>query len=203
MVGNNHHLSPLEGEDFQMFERDLPGENHSGLSFQKPSQDLPLETCETLNDSWGYNITDRRYKNVKQVIHLLVNAAGRNANLLLNVGPMPDGKIQTEFRDTLKAVGNWLQLNGESIYGTRGNLLPPQPWGVVTSKEKLLYLHILYPPAQGFVFIPGNMKKIKKASLASNNKAINFKQQPEGVFIYIDKQNLNEVDTIVKLEITE
>ncbi|MGZ8537680.1 MAG: alpha-L-fucosidase [Flavisolibacter sp.] len=200
MVGNNHHLSPLEGEDFQMFERDLPGENHSGLSFQKPSQDLPLETCETLNDSWGYNITDRRYKNVKQVIHLLVNAAGRNANLLLNIGPMPDGKIQTEFNDTLKAVGNWLQSYGESIYGTRGNLIPPQPWGVVTTKEKFIYMHILNPTTQGYVFISGNLKKIKKASIVGNSKTILFKQQAEGLFVYIDQQSLNEIDTIIKLE---
>ena len=200
MVGNNHHLSPFEGEDFQMFERDLPGENFSGMSFQKPSTDLPLETCETLNDSWGYNITDRRYKTVKQVIHLLVNAAGRNANLLLNVGPMPDGRIQTEFSDTLKEVGKWLQSFGESIYGTRGNLIAPQPWGVVTAKDKSFYIHILHPPTQGYIFIPGNHKKIKKASLVGNNKTINFKQQAEGVFVYVDKENLNGIDTIVKLE---
>ena len=64
MIGNNHHLSPIPGEDFQMFERDLPGENKAGLSFQTASQDVPLESCETINGSWGYNITDRRYKTV-------------------------------------------------------------------------------------------------------------------------------------------
>jgi len=94
MIGNNHHLSPISGEDFQMFERDLPGENKAGYSFQKPSDVLPLETCETLNGSWGFNITDRNYKTPKQVVHYLINAAGRNANLLLNIGPMPDGNIQ-------------------------------------------------------------------------------------------------------------
>jgi alpha-L-fucosidase len=102
LIGNNHHLTPFPGEDFQMFERDLPGENKSGLSFQKASEKLPLETCETMNDSWGFNIKDDNYKSVKVLIHYLVNAAGRNANFLLNVGPMPNGKMQKEFSDTLK-----------------------------------------------------------------------------------------------------
>ena len=75
---------------------------------------LPLETCETINGSWGYNITDNNYKTVKDIIHYLVNAAGLNTNLLLNVGPMANGKIQPEFTDTLKAVGNWLRQFGES-----------------------------------------------------------------------------------------
>ena len=68
MIGNNHHLTPFAGEDFQMFERDLPGENKSGLSFQKASA-LPLETCETINGAWGYNITDRKYKTADKVVH--------------------------------------------------------------------------------------------------------------------------------------
>lgn len=127
MIGNNHHLEPLPGEDFQMFERDLPGENKAGLSFQKASEHLPLETCETINGSWGYNITDRKYKTVEQIIHYIVNAAGRNTNLLLNVGTMPDGAIQQEFVDTLLEAGKWIKKYGEAIYGTRGNIIPPQP----------------------------------------------------------------------------
>ena len=94
LIGNNHHLTPFAGEDFQMFEKDLPGENRSGLSFQEAAEHMPLETCETINGSWGFNITDRNYKSVKQVVHYLVNTAGRNANLLLNVGPLPSGVIQ-------------------------------------------------------------------------------------------------------------
>ncbi|RYG40821.1 MAG: alpha-L-fucosidase, partial [Chitinophagaceae bacterium] len=72
LIGNNHHLSPIPGEDFQMFERDLPGENKSGLSFQQAST-LPLETCETINGSWGYNITDHRYKTVAILFQRYLN----------------------------------------------------------------------------------------------------------------------------------
>src|SRR6185295_16705907 len=139
LIGNNHHMSPFAGEDFQMFEKDLPGENKSGLSFQEASQQLPVETCETMNNSWGFNITDTSYKSVKQLIHYLVNAAGRNANFLLNVGPMPNGKIQTEFTDSLKRVGEWLQQYGGSIYGTRGGKMMPKEWGVTTTKNKSVF----------------------------------------------------------------
>lgn len=160
MIGNNHHLTPIPGEDFQMFERDLPGENKSGLSFQKASE-LPLETCETLNGSWGFNITDTNYKSPTQVIHYLINAAGRNANLLMNIGPMPNGSVQQEFIDTLQEVGKWMAKYGETIYGTRGNIIEPQPWGVAAYKNKKIYLHILKPTAnnQYTVTLPGKILK--------------------------------------------
>ena len=83
-MGNNHHLVPFEGEDIQIFERDLPGENTAGLSGQEIGR-LPLETCQTMNGMWGYKITDLDYKSSKTLIHYLVRAAGRNGNLLLNI----------------------------------------------------------------------------------------------------------------------
>ena len=142
LIGNNHHLSPLPGEDFQMFEQDLPGENTGGLSFQKPS-DLPLESCVTMNNSWGFNITDTTYKTKKQLINLLVKAAGYGANLLLNIGPMPDGNIQPEFTERLQDMGSWLQTYSESIYNTKGGYLKPQSWGCITQADKKMYVHVL------------------------------------------------------------
>ncbi len=200
MIGNNHHMAPFAGEDFQMFERDLPGENKSGLSFQKASDKLPLETCETMNDSWGFNIKDDNYKSVKQLIHYIVNAAGRNANFLLNVGPMPNGKIQSEFVDTLKEVGKWMQQYGESIYGTRGNVMPPQDWGVVTSINKTVYIHILKNPKQPSVVIEGIAGKVKSCQLMGKNQKIKFKQNKTGVTIYLDEISLDDVDTIVQIQ---
>lgn len=201
MIGNNHHLTPFAGEDFQMFERDLPGENKSGLSFQKASAQLPLETCETINGAWGYNITDRHYKTVKQVIQLQVGAAGRNANLLLNVGPMPSGVIQPEFVDTLATAGKWFQQYGESIYGTRGNVVPPQPWGVITRKDNTVYVHVLKQVNEPYIFIPGLSPVIKNGICMNNNKAVKFKQVPEGVFVYNDGNFTDETDNVIKLTI--
>lgn len=92
MIGSNHHRAPFPGEDFQMFEKGLPGKDP--YSKEKAISVLPLETCETINNAWGYNENDRRFKSVKELIQYLVKAAGNNANFLLNVGPRPDGTIQ-------------------------------------------------------------------------------------------------------------
>lgn len=201
MIGNNHHLTPFAGEDFQMFERDLPGENKSGLSFQTASDELPLETCETINGSWGYNITDRNYKTVTQVVQLLAGAAGRNANLLLNVGPMASGVIQAEFVDTLAAAGKWLEKYGESIYGTRGGPLAPQLWGVTTQKGQVVYIHLFKQPAEGTILIPGSKLKVKQARVLGQDTVVKFKVTKEGVQVETGNMQLTGPDTVIALEL--
>ncbi len=198
MIGNNHHLLPLPGEDFQMFEKDLPGNNTTGFGGADISA-LPLETCETMNDSWGYNITDRKYKSVPALIHYMVKAAAHDANFLLNVGPMPTGKIQQEFTDTLAAMGKWMQKNSSSIYGTRGNIIPPQDWGVVTGKDKTFYIHILKSTGLPYVFIPGLKATILSAQQLVGGKKVRFQQQAEGVFVYLEGISVDSIDTIIQL----
>jgi alpha-L-fucosidase len=199
LIGNNHHHAPEPGQDFQMFERDLPGGNSFGWNSGGVSKSLPLESCQTLNDSWGFTIKDNDYKSVKQVIDLLVNDAGRNSNLLLNVGPMPNGKIGEEFTDTLLAVGKWMDKYGDAIYGTRGGMIPPQEWGVSTQKSGVQYLHILQFPKDNLLFIPGVKEKIKSAISFDTQQPVKFKQQPEGVFIYLDGMDPGAIDNIVEL----
>ena len=104
---------------------------------------LPLESSNTLNGSWGFNIGDSKYKSSETVEEMLVRAAGNNSNLLLNIGPMPNGEIQQEFVDRLHAVGEWLSTYGESIYGTRGGPIPPGDWGVTTQKADKVFVHVL------------------------------------------------------------
>lgn len=94
LIGNNHHKTPKPGEDIQIFERDLPGENTAGLSGQSVSTQLPLETCQTMNGMWGYKIIDQNYKSAHTLIQYLVGAAGKGANLLLNIGPQPNGEFR-------------------------------------------------------------------------------------------------------------
>ena len=200
LIGNNHHLSPIAGEDFQMFEKDLPGENKAGLSFQQPSDHMPVETCETMNDSWGYNLTDNKYKSAKQVIHYLVNAAGRNANLLLNVGPMPNGQIQEEFVDTLVATGKWMDKYSETIYGTTGNVIKPQPWGLITRKDKILYVHILNDTGTDQIILPDFNHKIKNAVTFDNGTKVQYKQEVDGLHLWVKKES-ETIDKIIKLEL--
>jgi alpha-L-fucosidase len=142
LVGNNHHRTPFAGEDFQMFEQDLPGENSAGFN-KAGISDLPLETCETINHSWGYTRNDKDFKSAAQLIHLLVRAAGANANFLLNIGPTAEGKVQPEFVERLQAIGAWLGTHGDTVYGTRAGPISPRSWGVTTAKGNRIYVHIL------------------------------------------------------------
>ena len=142
LIGNNHHMAPLEGEDFQMFERDLPGENKAGLSGQDISQ-LPLEMCQTMNGMWGYKVSDTDYKSADELITLLVRAAGKGSNLLLNIGPQPNGELPAAALERLKAIGEWMRVNGQSVYETHRTALGEQPWGTTTERQDTLFLHIL------------------------------------------------------------
>ncbi|MHA4894414.1 alpha-L-fucosidase [Pedobacter sp. PWIIR3] len=200
MIGNNHHLAVKEGEDFQLFEKDLPGGNTAGFSADAKIGQLPLETCETMNGSWGFNINDNNYKSVNQLVNYIVNAAGRNANFLLNIGPMPNGKVQPEFVDTLAKVGEWMKTNGESIYGTRGNIIPAQDWGVITARDNIFYVHILKIPSSNQVFIPLENKKIKSAYKMIDHKKVQFKQDKKGITLTLDAGGNAIVDYIVKLQ---
>lgn len=200
LISNNHHLLPIPGEDFQAFEKDLPGHNTTGFGGQSVSQ-LPLETCETMNDSWGFNITDRNYKSSKNLIQYMVKAACYNANFLLNVGPMPDGTIQQEFTDTLALMGKWLQQYGSTVYGTRGAVTTPKNWGGFTQKGKSLYMHMLQKQEGDYIFIPELKQKIKKATTLDGKTVVKFKQQPEGTFIYLNGINWDDIDTILELQL--
>ncbi|RXK86600.1 alpha-L-fucosidase [Filimonas effusa] len=198
LVGNNHHLAPLPGEDFQMFEKDLPGANTSGFGGAQASV-LPMETCETMNKSWGFNLTDTSYKSVKMLIHYLVNAAGADANFLLNIGPMPGGQIQPEFTDTLARIGAWMKKNGVTIYGTRGRVTPQQQWGTVTAKDRQLYIHIL-ETGNHSVFVKGVNRPVRKAFVYGDGRPVKFMQQADGVLIELDHIPVNEMDLIIQLD---
>ena len=118
LIVPNHHEAPLPGEDVQTFEQDLPGANTAGFNTTTIGT-LPLETSLTMNKSWGFNITDRNWKTTQDLIGYLVRAAGSNANLLLNIGPRPDGTIQPEAAQRLREIGQWLANHGTTIYHPR------------------------------------------------------------------------------------
>lgn len=145
LVANNHHCNIIEGEDIQLFERDLPGQNNAGYSDQDISATLPFETCQTMNGSWGYRAVDLNYKDTPTLIRLIVGAAGRGANLLLNIGPQPSGALPDAALSRLKEIGAWMRQNGETIYATTAGHIPPQPWGCTTHRPGKTWLHIIAP----------------------------------------------------------
>lgn len=144
LVGNNHHMAPNPGEDIQIFERDLPGENTAGFVDKAAAVSrLPLETCETMNGMWGYKVIDQDYKPTRQLIHYLVNTAGKGANLLLNIGPQPNGELPQTAVSRLKEMGEWMNTYGATIRGTTAGDVPPQHWGATTRRGEQLFVHIL------------------------------------------------------------
>jgi alpha-L-fucosidase len=197
----NHHQSPKPGEDVQAFERDLPGQNTAGFNTDYVTDKLPLESCDTLNDSWGFNISDSKYKSPQELERRLVQAAGDNSNLLLNIGPMPNGEIQSEFSTRLKAIGEWLAKYGDSIYGTRGGPIAAGDWGVTTHKENKIYVHVLHWQAP-LLALPPIEGKIVDARSLSDASAVEFSQKTDGVVLKVPGRSA-ETDRIVVLTLAD
>jgi alpha-L-fucosidase len=197
LVGSNHHHEPFAGEDFQMFEKDLPGANTAGFNKAQVSA-LPLETCETLNGAWGYNKDDKNFKSPITLIHYLVRAAGANANFLLNIGPMSTGQVQPEFVERLHAMGAWLEKNGETIYGTRGGPITPRNWGVTTAKGDKIYLHVLDWKDE-YLALP-ELVGIKQAHVHGSGARLELSKLNGGSLLRLPAENRDPVDTIVVLE---
>jgi len=196
LIGSNHHLKPFDGEDFQMFEKDLPGKNTAGFNEKSEIGALPLETCDTINTAWGYNSSDKNFKSSTQLIQYLVKAAGNNANFLLNIGPMPTGKVQPEFIERLHAMGEWLRKNGESIYGTRGGPLKPRPWGVTTAKPGKIYVHV-FDWNDDLLALP-KLANVRSASLLQSGQAVEVRQLDGGTVLRLPPGR-DPVDMVIVL----
>jgi alpha-L-fucosidase len=196
----NHHQTPRPGEDVQTFERDLPGENTAGFNTKYVSTQLPLEMSDTLNDSWGFNIGDDRYKSAAEVERRLARAAGNNSNLLLNIGPYPNGEIDPQFVARLQAVGEWLSKYGDSIYGTRGGPIPPGDWGVTTQKEDKIYVHVLNWGAP-LLALPPIAGKVLGARSLLDGAAVEFTQNADGMILKVPPAKKDEVNRVVVLTV--
>ncbi len=181
LIGNNHHMEPFPGEDIQIFERDIPGQNLYGYSEQAISTVLPLETCQTMNRSWGYRITDTTYKSVDFLIKYLVQTAAKGANLLLNIGPRPDGTLPDESLVRLKAIGEWMNTYGETIYGTTAGIVPEQSWGVSTKKGHRNFLHIFKDTSE--IFVPLANTGIQECKSYPCGMELKYKRQKNGIVI--------------------
>lgn len=199
LIGNNHHQTPFPGEDIQIFERDLPGENTAGMSGQAISH-LPLETCQTMNGMWGYKIMDQNYKDSRTLIHYLVRTAGMGANLLLNIGPQPNGELPATALERLKDMGQWLRNNGETIYATAAGDFPAQNWGTSTRKGNKLYVHILQTDTTD-IHVPTPATVTKAVAFADKNTSIPFTRKPDGIVLHLSEIP-SDIDYIVELDAT-
>ena len=111
------------------------------------------ETCMTMRRNWGYDRDDDHWKSTKDIIEMLSLSASRGVNFLLNVGPTPEGTLVPEEIERLTEVGQWMQVNGESIYGTEYAPVDFDfPWGAMTRKGQTVYLHVLEWNPDAIVF---------------------------------------------------
>jgi alpha-L-fucosidase len=140
------------------------------------------ETCMTINNTWAYNANDHEFKSVQFLIRSLVEVASRGGNFLLNVGPQPDGQIQSEFQERLRAIGEWLSVNGDSIYGTTYGPIQGLPPIRTTAKSNRIFIHVFEWPSSSLQLADVKVKVLSARLLATG-------------------QNLNVTQTEDKLKI--
>lgn len=159
--------APCHG-DFVSPERMVPPE---GL-FDPQGRPLYWETCTTMNHSWGYCAGDPWYKPAPLLLKKLVECVSKGGNFLLNVGPDGNGRIPRQAMDTLKYLGQWMHINGESIRGCGPSGMEKPEWGRITRRENVLYLHI-YENALGPLPLYGiPAEKIRTMRLLQDGREI-------------------------------
>jgi alpha-L-fucosidase len=158
----------------------------------------PWETCMTLGTQWSWK-PDDKIKDAAEVIGILARTVGGDGNLLLDVGPMPDGRVEPRQVEVLKRVGAWMKDNGESIYEARGGPFKPGDYGASTRKGKTIYLHVLKWPV-GPVRLPNIPAQIVGAKLLKGGKA-DVRQTESGIEISVAPANRDASDTVVALKL--
>lgn len=179
-------LSPNTLINDRIYER-KPGNR---ADFGTPEQYVPAtgfpgslwESCVTINTgSWGYNKYETDFKTDRDLIRMLIEVSSKGGNLLLNVGPKPDGTIQPEFVTRLEAMGEWLRTNGDAIYGTKASPFTRLPFfGRATQKGSDLFLHVFAWPADGQLRVPGLKNLVNQTYLLADKDQTPLKWRRDG-----------------------
>ena len=172
---------------------DTPEQRVGGMQLKRP-----WETCMTLGTQWAWKPNDR-IKSLKKCLHALINAAGGGGNLLLNTGPMPDGRIEPRQAQRLREMGDWLKQYGESIYATRGGPFERGRWGAATNRGDTIYLHILDPNLDEVKLAPLRRKVVSSRVLTGGTASVT--NDDVALRVSVPKADRNEIDTIVALKL--
>jgi len=189
----------------------LSKDEESAGDFGTPEQQVPpkglpgvdWETCMTMNDTWGYVSYDNNWKSTEALLRNLVDIASKGGNFLLNVGPTSEGLIPQPSVERLAVMGEWMKVNGKSIYGTTSSPFGMLPWGRCTAMPGKIYLHIFDWPTNGKLELVGLENKVKKAYLLADKKqaGLAVSQDEEKIVISLPEKALDAIDTVVVLEI--
>lgn len=183
----------------------------AGADYGTPEQKIPnnsmgiatsWETCMTMNDHWGYNKADKNWKAADTLIRKLVECASKGGNYLLNIGPTGDGEFPPESIERLNAIGKWMRVNGEAIYGTTASPFASAPeWGRLTQKGNMLYLFVYNLPAGGKMVLPLD-NRFKSARVLGQEKAkISGKSSKAGLTLSFIGMQVNSAATVIVLEL--
>jgi len=169
------------------------------------------EACITLNNNWGFDVHCNNWKDAKTVVRKLVECVSKGGNMLLNVGPDAKGRIPDASVKILTEVGNWMQKNGESIYGCGISNIPRQPWGCVTESASDIFLHV-YEATVGPIPLKGCKKEdFKLIQFESNGAEIRIRPSwttsnyPEYMYVPVGKDSFgsyalpDEIDTVIRM----
>ncbi|HEY3378209.1 MAG TPA: alpha-L-fucosidase [Armatimonadota bacterium] len=176
-------LQPSERVDFiSTMDNDFPD-----AGFAKP-----WETSGTLNDSWAYHKLDFDWKSTQQLLQNLIGNASLGGNYQLNVGPMGDGRFQDAAIKRLREIGAWLEVNGESIYGTQASPLGKMPWGRVTARTSAdatrLYLHLWDVTPGTALFVDGVQNTPLAATVLESGQPVRFEAGENGIWLHLPKE---------------
>lgn len=168
-------ITPLA--DF--YTREQPSEMNVAMPFehQKP---YSWEACMTIGDFWQYSVKDTSFKSPAELIRILVDVVSRGGNLLLNVGPDPDGVIPNALVGRLMAIGAWLTTHGEAIFGTTRSPFGTLPEAWCTTKGNRLYLHLQQRP-EAPLQLPGLKNTLQKVYLLETGEAVPFDNEVKSV----------------------
>ena len=149
-----------------------------------------------MNGMWGYKVIDQNYKSTETLVRYLVSAAGKGGNLLLNVGPQPNGELPAVAVERMKDLGEWLKANGETIYGTEAGDIRQQEWGCTTRKGDRLFIHI-FELEHDALYLPLECK-VLSAKVFGTDQKVKFQKVAGGVLLECGKVE-DKVDYIIEL----
>jgi alpha-L-fucosidase len=158
------------------------------------------ETCMTIGKQWAWK-PDDKLKSTKECIHTLLRTIGGDGNLLFNVGPMPDGRIEPRQVDRLKEMGAWVSENSEAVYGTRGGPYLPTDKIVSTHKDNKIYLYLLDRPGKKLKLPREDGFEIRKASFLQDGSSIPMERTEDGILLYLPASLPDKTATVLILEL--